>query len=171
MPKAYKALPSCELLWERYEYKPLTGELVRIRKDGLPGTTFGCTNTKGYTYGMINGSSFYAHRLVWAWLHGEDPGTLEVDHINRDRADNTPWNLRLVPRNKQAHNISYYKNNRLGVRGVSRIPNSNRYVARIRIAGKVTHLGCFDTIEEASSVYEREYTRRLSRIEEVETTP
>lgn len=168
MPKEYKPMPSSEVLWSNFEYKPLTGDLVRISKNQRSQLQpFGSKSTKGYVFGVFQGEGYYAHRLVWAWLKGEDPGTFEVDHIDRNRSNNRFWNLRKIPAKNQTLNTGCYKNNKLGVRGVKSLPGTTRFQARIRVAGKQINLGCFATIEEASAVYERERARRISRIEEV----
>jgi len=44
---------------------------------------------------MLNRQPFLGHRIVWAWLTGDDPGDLYIDHIDRNRANNRWWNLRL----------------------------------------------------------------------------
>lgn len=167
MSKAYKPLPPCAELWGNFEYLPLTGELVRISKrKGIRLQPFGRQSTKGYRYGAFAGSEYYAHRLIWAWLHGEDPGAFEIDHIDRNRTNNRPWNLRKVPANKQALNTKCYKNNALGVRGVSQIPGTSTFIARVRVNGDSVYLGSYPTVEEASQVYETCRTKRISRITE-----
>ena len=164
-------MPSCAEVWGGFEYKPLTGELVRLSKrEGVQLESFGSQSTKGYIYGVFAGTPYYAHRLIWTWLHGEDPGTFEVDHIDRNRSNNTAWNLRKVPHTKQALNTKCYRNNALGVRGVRRIPGTTKFQARLKVDGKAIHLGCFSTIEEASRVYEYHRSERISRITEVEPT-
>ena len=157
-------MPSCSEVWSSFYYKPLTGELVRISKTGAKLQSFGRRSTKGYVYGTFKGNSYYAHRLVWTWLHGEDPGAFEVDHIDRNRSNNTAWNLRKIPAYKQSLNTKCYKNNALGVRGVKAIAGASTYQARIRINGKAINLGCYPTVKEASKVYEYHRARRISSI-------
>lgn len=170
MPKAYKPTPPCAELWGNFEYLPLTGELVRISKrKGVRLQPFGRISTKGYRYGAFAGAHYYAHRLTWAWLHGEDPGAFEVDHIDRNRANNTAWNLRKVPANKQALNTRCYRNNALGVPGVKQMPGTSSYMARARVNRKAVYLGSFPTIEQASQAYEKFRAERISRITQIES--
>ena len=46
-----------------------------------------------YQQVIWEGVSYKAHRVVWAWHHGDTDKIL--DHINRDRIDNRIENLRL----------------------------------------------------------------------------
>ena len=160
-----KPLPSKELVWENFEYAPLTGQLHRISRGRVCKLgTFGCLSTLGYIEGMFQRKMYKGHRLIWLWVTGEDPGTMEVDHIDRNRANNAWANLRKVQKNKQAWNTSTYSNNKLKVRGVKQQPGG-KYMARIRTNGKLKYLGIFATVEEASQAYERANARRASGIE------
>jgi hypothetical protein len=50
----------------------------------------------GYARLKINGISYQLSRIVWAVCKGEDPGTMVIDHIDRDKQNNTIGNLRCV---------------------------------------------------------------------------
>ncbi len=155
MKKAYKLLPSSNELWEHFDLDLWTGELLRKSIVGLrvKHSPFGSVSSKGYIYGMHKRSTYYAHRLVWCWVHGNDPGLFEVDHIDRNKANNTPFNLRLVAASDQAKNTPVYKNNVLGLKGVRKLAKGTKYAARIRVNGVLKHLGCYSTKEEASEAY------------------
>ena len=80
------------MLWERFDYKPLTGELLHKVKGGGPQTgkyVWKSLQVDGKTH------RFSAHRAIWKWVHGTDP-TMTIDHINHDTHDNRIWNLRDV---------------------------------------------------------------------------
>lgn len=155
MAKAYKPLPAAEELWEAFELSLWDGRLIRRQRKGVISKRgpFGVVSTKGYIFGMYNKNQYYAHRLVWAWVTGKDPGTKEVDHIDRNRTNNSPFNLRLVDAGEQPRNTSVYKNNTLGIKGVRKLPRCASYQARIRVNGKLLNLGCFPTTEEAAKAY------------------
>lgn len=58
--------------------------------------TFGWPRGNGYLYLQYRGITYSAHRLVCEAFHGRPGKGQEVDHINHDRADNRPCNLRWV---------------------------------------------------------------------------
>jgi hypothetical protein len=85
----------------------------------------------------------------------------EVDHINRDGRDNYRENLRHIIHAGNMRNIIKPRKYNLP-RGVE-LSSSSRYRARIRINGKITHLGMFDTIEAASTVYEAAAAKQFKK--------
>ncbi|EJU14120.1 pathogenesis-like transcriptional factor and ERF protein [Sphingomonas sp. LH128] len=105
----------------------------------------------GYKYGGIWGVKHYAHRVIWAILHGEWPPN-DVDHINGDRADNRLCNLRAATRAENLRNTGARPHNRLGVKGVTLLA-CGKYRAEIKAPESKRHLGRFDTLEEARAAY------------------
>ena len=123
MPRAYKALPPASELWERFDYKPLTGELVR-RQPGKPVAVYCC---RGYKKVKVNNSSYAYHRLIWSWVTGEDPGQNPVDHKDQNKLNNCFFNLRLSTdsiNNLNRNTLNYYFYER-----------RNRWVAYVTIDG------------------------------------
>lgn len=59
----------------------------------------------GYRLIHLNYKKYLAHRLAWFYVHGEWPEH-EIDHINRDRADNRISNLRLATRTLNSWNTA-----------------------------------------------------------------
>jgi hypothetical protein len=161
MTKAYKALPAAEELWELFDYKPLTGELVwkvRLSNRTKAGATTGSAHTKGYKTTRINTRSYLVHRVIWAWIHGRDPENFQVDHIDGDRRNNTPGNLRLATNQQNALNSKTRAHNVSGVKGAKLTPHG-KYQARIRLHGTTHYLGTYDTAEEAGAAYKAAATR------------
>ena len=83
-----------------YNYDHETGIIRRITKDGLK--PIGHLDSKGYlsiSYNYLPNKTIVikAHRLAWALYYGEWPDN-ELDHINRNKLDNTISNLRLADR-------------------------------------------------------------------------
>lgn len=99
-----------------------------------------------YVHGNINGKTVVLARLIM-----DCPTGLQVDHINRDTLDNRKANLRILTPTQNLKNKGLYRNNRLGIKGISM--HGNRYRARIRIDGKL-HESCgHENLQEAISAY------------------
>ncbi|WP_220386166.1 HNH endonuclease signature motif containing protein, partial [Klebsiella pneumoniae] len=58
------------------------------------GSVCGYKRKDGYIRVKVDGALVMAHRIVWKMLHGDEPSF--IDHINGDRSDNRPKNLRAV---------------------------------------------------------------------------
>ena len=110
---------------------------------------FTAISTDGYKHGCIFGKSIGAHRVVWAWWHGEWP-RLEIDHINGDPADNRIKNLRLVTGSQNCRNRRLRSDSTSGVTGVSWNIRLRKWVAHIGREGcALRHVGVFVSLEEA----------------------
>ncbi len=77
----------------------------------------------------------------------------QVDHINHNSLDNRRCNLRIASHSENQHNRTVQRNTIGGLKGISKIPNSNRWRAQISVNGINKHLGCFLTKEAAHSAY------------------
>lgn len=66
--------------------------------------TFGNDTPKGYKQVRINKRSYRVHRLIALAFHPRLDESLEVDHINRNKADNRPENLRWVTHSENEDN-------------------------------------------------------------------
>lgn len=149
MAKAYKPLPAAEELWELFEYRPLTGELLWRKPTSNRVKSGDVVGSPGRNNGVdvrLHGNLYRAHRFVWRWVTADDPGQLEVDHINGNRRDNRYQNLRLATRAQNMWNIA--------CTGATKMP-CGRYYSRIRIGGKPIHLGTFATEREAQEAYKK----------------
>jgi hypothetical protein len=147
MARAYTPLPPASELWDRFDYKPLTGELVfRVaRGSKAKGTTFGCRNAAGYVVGGYDGKIVYAHRLVYTWVFGHEPKPfMDIDHIDGNKANNVFWNIRTATRTQNCFNRS--------AKGYVCV--NGRYYARICIGNrKVVSLGGYASALEAGAAY------------------
>lgn len=97
----------------------------------------------GYCYNATRG---LMHRHIWKLSRGEIPKKLQIDHINHNKIDNRMENLRLVTPAENQYNrtdiAGYYLRKDLG-----------KYQAQIRIKGRKTNLGVYDTAIEARLAY------------------
>lgn len=148
--------PSIERLRELFAYNVQTGELrrlVSVSHNAQSGSVAGCQRPDGYLVVSVDGRLFLVHRVAWAIETGAWP-TAFVDHANEDKSDNRWANLREATNSQNMHNIKLKAANKSGARGVSRHSRSGRWQSHIRINGKSTYLGRYDTVEEASAAYE-----------------
>lgn len=76
----------------------------------------------------------------------------EVDHIDLNPLNNLEENLRPATRTQQMHNQRLKINNQSGVKGVYWREDRQKWHVQIRINGIRTHLGLFDSLEEAKKV-------------------
>ena len=143
MPVQAKPLPTAAELWESFDYKPLTGELVRkitTTGRGNRNTKVGSPNRHGYYRVSLQGESHSRARLTWKWCTGQEPERF-IDHINRDRGDDRFWNLRDVDESGNMLNRSAYGQSQV-------VKESNRWrVARL-VNGKRLN-ATFNTESEA----------------------
>jgi hypothetical protein len=135
-------------------YDEASGFFTRLKSTGgkRVGSVAGTCRCDGYVEVTICRYTVLAHRLAWFYTHGEWP-TQELDHRNGDRGDNALSNLRQADRslnNQNRHGA--HSNNRLRVMGVTRT-RLGKFVARIRVDGRLIHLGTFATSAEASKAY------------------
>lgn len=113
------------------------------------GDVVGTQTRSGHWQTHVDGRPYMVHRIVWALCNQSDPGALQIDHINGNRADNRPCNLRLATHQQNAINRKGCVSSNTGLTGVyfhSRCPN-HPYSAKV---GN-THLGFFKTPEEAAA--------------------
>lgn len=95
----------------------------------------------------VNGTArlYRVHRLISKTFLKDYDEDLEVDHIDRCRANNNLDNLRMVTRSENQQN-----NN---AKGYTWYKRTQKWRAQIKINGKLIHIGYYDTEEEAREAY------------------
>lgn len=114
------------------------------------GKLAGYVTKDGYIIINIMYRRYYAHLLAWWYTHGEWPNR-NIDHINNDKADNRPCNLRLATQHQNLMNQRIRVNNKSGYKGV--VYTRGKWRAHITINYKKKWLGYFDTPEQAHQAY------------------
>lgn len=128
-----------------FTYDPETGY---IRQRGYKFVSV--PNEQGYLQSHWKGKRLKCHRVVWLLHKGEWPKG-EIDHINRNRADNRIENLRDVSRHVNAAN----RPDAASMTGTSWHPDKRKWKAKIQNQNKFIHIGYFNTQIEAHEAYLR----------------
>lgn len=102
----------------------------------------------GYLHGSLLGKKILAHRVVFALAKGYWPKST-IDHINGNKTDNRPSNLRDVEHAVNMKNQKKRGTTTTGINGVHFCISRNAYEAHITIKGKKINLGRFNTVLEA----------------------
>ena len=90
------------------------------------------------------------HRLII-----DCPVNMQTDHINGNGLDNRKSNLRVCYNYQNARNQKLRPNSNSGFKGVSLIKDRNKWVAQIKVNGKVKYLGAYTLKEEAARAYNK----------------
>ena len=104
---------------------------------------------KGYPVASIDKHTVSMHRIIT-----NVPNDKVVDHINHNTCDNRKENLRICTNAENVTNVKLNRRNTTGAKGVYERP-SGRYTAYISKNNKKYWLGTYDTIKEASDVYDK----------------
>lgn len=145
-----KPLPSKGLILERVSYDPSTGIFVRRMKTNrnqVLGEKVGTLSSEGYLIIQIDKVRYYAHRLAYFLLTGEQP--VSVDHVNGVRTDNRAENLRAASRCQNVYNVKKNARNRSGHKNVHWNSRSEKWDVHMN-ANKKSHWGgCYSSLEDA----------------------
>ena len=135
-------------------YDPETGIFTRIksRMSNKVNKVVGTLNKQNRVQISINAKIYKAHRLAWLYVYGEWPQI--IDHINGNPADNRICNLRECTTQQNNYNAKLSKRNTSGIKGVRFDKDRNKWEANLRINGKRTRIGRFNTLEDAKNAIE-----------------
>ena len=137
---------------ELLTYDKTTGKLFWRFTLGrmVEGKEAGCVNKGGYRVVRVDKRPYMAHAIVWLMETGDLPSS-EIDHKDRNPANNRIKNLRVASRSQNLRNTGVSKNNRLGVKGVFAHQKGFRSV--ITCNGVRIDLGTFTSAENAAIAY------------------
>lgn len=166
---AQTALPTPEELRKLLRYEPDTGKLYWLERtldlfrDGKQSAEHNCAawngrfankeaftavHGEGYRQGTIFSRVYFAHRVIWAMVHGAWPAD-QLDHINGVRDDNRIKNLRAVTNQENGRNKKLPSDNTSGVMGVGWHKPACKWAAQINVSGRCVYLGVFTKKDDA----------------------
>jgi hypothetical protein len=130
---------------------------------------------KGYAY-RFDGN--YKHRKAY-YIHHDVIGNIKgmvVDHINGNKLDNRKENLRVTTNAQNIHNTGSYKkkDKTSPYKGVIWNKKAKAWQATMRINGKQTTLGRFETEDAAANAYNhyvKQYRDELAFVNDVPFDP
>lgn len=140
-----------ERLLELFTINEQTGALCRkVRAANVKaGSVAGSLGRNGYLYTSVDGRLMLVHRVVYAMVNGDWP-VADVDHINGERSDNRPSNLRAASRSQNMMNGSLRSDNKSGFKGVFWDSRKCKWRAEVKADGKRRFLGYFEVKESAA---------------------
>ena len=138
-----------DALLKELDYNPKTGLVCwrtprRGRKLGWWAGSL--SGRKNYDI-RFDGKNYKVHRVAFYAMHGWLPD--EVDHIDRNPANNKGHNLRAATRAQNCRNLTTRSDNSSGYAGVSHDKSRDMWAAYINIDGKRRHLGRFTELSDA----------------------
>ena len=110
------------------------------------GQVAGCITGAGYWYIEFKRNRYPRSKIVWCLVNGSWPEAGKIlDHINRNKLDDSISNLRCVSTKENCYNR--------GARGYFWETARSKWTARIKTDTKHLLIGRYDTEEEAKAAY------------------
>ena len=120
-------------------------------------------DAEGYLYVSLDGDKYRLHWLYYNTFIGDSKGFL-IDHIDRNRLNNDPSNLRLVDCKGSLKNRTLkYKPDIQDISKHQKYKDKTKckiYLLRFSENGKRRNIGYFYTYEEAEKKYRELYNER-----------
>lgn len=116
----------------------------------------GSLNRNGYGRIVANGSVVRVHRWVWEQKVRKIPDGIYIDHICGNTACCNIDHLREATPAQNSQNVTPHRsNNRSGYRGVYWDATRQMWRAQVNLDGKLTHVGRFESAEEAHEAVQK----------------
>ena len=111
---------------------------------------------KGFNYRTMPSAQpkqIKSHRMIFYLVNGHLPS--EIDHIDGDKSNNHPANLRAATRSQNSANKLSHQGSSSKYLGVHWIASTSKWRARISKDGKSKCLGLFTDEKEAAKAYNK----------------
>jgi HNH endonuclease len=151
---------TADFVKEILDYDPATGIFRWKRREAYTakwnnkhaGNVAGCV-VRGYIQIRVSKDTgcHPAHRLAWLVSTGRWPKK-NLDHINREPADNRIANLRECDQSENGRNRPVQKNNKSGHAGVFYRPDMRKWVAKIYVGRKCVWRAYAASAQEAAAL-------------------
>lgn len=128
-----------------FEWKASNSNRTKI------GSVAGTVNAKGRRIIRIGTYNYHANVLAWLYFYGRWPVS-DVDHKDLNKSNDAIDNLREATRSQNMANGPLRKDNKAGFKGVVKT-SSGRFRATIRIGRKQSHIGTYESAEDAHAAY------------------
>lgn len=140
----------------KFKYHPKAGILEWVKPPRtmpyLQGTQAGAQDNLGYWRIQLKHKGVYVHRIAFLFMTGALP-ILDIDHIDRNPANNKWNNLREVTKKQNMGNLNVYSNSPFGIAGVSCRKERDKFKACIILekqdGTRLQKSEQADTLEEA----------------------
>ena len=135
-----------ERLWELYDCDPFTGTLIS-KRTGKPRR--GYLHERRLNLIVVHNRVRYClsyGAVLYAWCVGHWPEPT-IDHKDRNPLNNAFTNLTPATHREQSHNRHSFNG------GATYRKDRGKWFARIKVEGKLKHLGTFETQSEAQAAY------------------
>ena len=128
---------------------PVTGDVYRQDRQGKWYLSPGTIDHWGYRVWNRRRKLHKGHHMVWQVVHGYKP-TMDIDHINGDKSDNSISNLRLATRGQNNSNAKLRRDNTTGIKGLHWDGTRSRWTTNVTMDG-VQHQKRFINREDAEA--------------------
>jgi hypothetical protein len=124
------------LIWRHrseYEFKNKCNYVSWNKNNAGKTAGYNCKGSKSsntfYCRIQIKNKNYLAHRLIWLYVNGELPNS--IDHINGNGIDNRIENLRNVDAFQNMKNCKISKTSKFGIYGVNLCKKTGNYYSTI----------------------------------------
>jgi hypothetical protein len=145
-------LPSQPDLWEMFSYDPLNGHLYWRQRDSIRKSTrlpAGGIRQTGYRAISIRYKRYLHHRLVWSWFYGDIPAGYQIDHKDRNKANDRIDNLRLATPAQNNINQGVRADSKSKYTGIHWYKTKQKWQVYTTIKGVRKHLGYYQDLDSA----------------------
>lgn len=144
------------LKWKtRPDYHFISPKKALVWNRDYAGQNVGTLLNEGYYVTSVNRIKYFIHRIIFC-IHNNCEGVdFIIDHIDRNKSNNSPENLRTVTKSENGLNRLATSSNTSGFKNISWSKTDKAWRVQIGINNKRFHIGLYKDLEEAKVVAEQ----------------